>query len=45
MSLFGFGTLTFATPWLLLALGALPLLWWLLRAIPPAPRQVAFPAI
>ena len=39
------GSFAFAAPWLLLALAALPLLWWLLRAIPPAPRQVAFPAI
>jgi hypothetical protein len=39
------GSFAFAAPWLLLALAALPVLWWLLRAIPPAPRQVAFPAI
>ncbi len=35
----------FATPWLLLALPALPLLWWLLRVTPPAPRVQRFPAI
>ena len=35
----------FAAPWLLLALGALPLLWWLLRVTPPQPRTQAFPAI
>jgi hypothetical protein len=35
----------FATPWLLLALVALPLLWWLLRVTPPAPRSESFPAI
>ncbi len=35
----------FATPWLLLALAALPLLWWLLRVTPPAPRTQRFPAI
>ena len=35
----------FAAPWLLLALAALPLLWWLLRVTPPAPRMQAFPAI
>ena len=35
----------FAAPWLLLALPALPLLWWLLRVTPPAPRVQAFPAI
>ncbi len=32
-------------PWLLLALPALPLLWWLLRVTPPAPRVQRFPAI
>jgi hypothetical protein len=40
-----FGSFAFAAPWLLLALAALPVLWWLLRAIPPAPQQVPFPAI
>ncbi len=35
----------FAAPWLLLGLMALPLLWWLLRAVPPAPRLIPFPAI
>jgi len=35
----------FAAPWLLLALAALPLLWWLLRVTPPAPRVQSFPAI
>jgi len=39
------GALSFAAPWLLLALAALPVLWSLLRAIPPAPVHVAFPAI
>ncbi|MEP4887985.1 MAG: BatA domain-containing protein, partial [Alphaproteobacteria bacterium] len=39
------GVLSFAVPWLLLALAALPVLWWLLRAVPPAPVRVAFPAI
>ena len=37
--------MVFATPALLLALAALPLLWWLLRVTPPAPRAQAFPAI
>ncbi|MCU0888556.1 MAG: BatA domain-containing protein, partial [Rubritepida sp.] len=36
--------ITFAAPWLLLALPALPLLWWLLRVTPPQPRRQAFPA-
>ena len=40
-----FGWLAFASPWLLLALLALPLIWWLLRVTPPAPRFVRFPAI
>ena len=35
----------FAAPWLLLGLAALPLLWWLLRVTPPAPRTQSFPAI
>ncbi len=35
----------FAAPWLLLALAILPVLWWLLRVTPPAPRTETFPAI
>jgi Domain of unknown function (DUF4159)/Aerotolerance regulator N-terminal len=35
----------FATPWVLLALTTLPLLWWLLRVTPPAPRTETFPAL
>ena len=35
----------FAAPWLLLALAALPLLWWLLRVTPPTPRTQSFPAV
>ena len=35
----------FAAPWLLLALAVLPVLWWLLRVTPPAPRTENFPAI
>jgi hypothetical protein len=35
----------FAAPWVLLALPTLPLLWWLLRVTPPAPRSESFPAI
>jgi 3-hydroxyisobutyrate dehydrogenase len=37
--------MVFAAPWLLLALLALPLLWWLLRVTPPAPAEQRFPAI
>ncbi len=39
------GSLTFAAPWLLAALAALPILWWLLRLTPPSPRRIAFPPI
>ena len=35
----------FTTPLLLLALVGLPILWWLLRATPPAPRVQSFPAL
>jgi hypothetical protein len=35
----------FASPFILLALVALPLLWWLLRVTPPAPRREVFPAV
>ena len=39
------GSLAFASPWILGALAALPVIWWLLRVTPPAPRRIAFPAI
>jgi Aerotolerance regulator N-terminal len=39
-----FGAFAFLNPWLLGALATLPLIYWLLRTIPPRPRQVAFPA-
>ena len=39
------GSLAFVSPWLLVALAALPIIWWLLRVTPPAPRRIAFPAI
>ena len=39
------GPLAFVTPWMLLALALLPLLWWLLRVTPPAPRLIRFPAV
>ncbi|HEX9646743.1 MAG TPA: DUF4159 domain-containing protein [Alphaproteobacteria bacterium] len=41
----GLGALSFAVPWALAALAALPVIWWLLRLNPPAPRRIAFPAI
>src|SRR5258708_5094171 len=37
--------IAFAAPWGLLALPALPLLWWLLRGTPPAPGREVFPAV
>ncbi len=39
------GPLGFAAPGLLLALLALPVLWWLLRAVPPAPVIRRFPGV
>jgi len=39
------GSLAFVSPWLLTALAALPIIWWLLRVTPPAPRRIAFPAV
>src|SRR5947209_8102594 len=38
-------SLTFGTPWVLAALAALPVIWWLLRVTPPSPRRVAFPPL
>ena len=35
--------LSFAEPLMLLGLLSLPLLWWLLRVMPPRPRRVEFP--
>ena len=35
--------LGFASPLVLLGLLSLPVLWWLLRLIPPRPRRVEFP--
>src|SRR5271165_3794648 len=35
--------LGFASPLLLLGLLSLPVLWWLLRLVPPRPRRIAFP--
>ncbi len=40
-----FGALGFTTPWLLLGLLALPVLWILLRAVPPAPVRRLFPGV
>ena len=35
--------LSFAQPLLLTGLAALPVLWWLLRVMPPRPRRIDFP--
>ena len=35
--------LAFLNPWLLAALATLPVIYWLLRAVPPRPAQVEFP--
>ncbi|HIJ39100.1 MAG TPA: hypothetical protein HPP80_09410, partial [Rhodospirillaceae bacterium] len=37
--------LSFANPWMLTALVALPFLWWLLRVMPPSPRRISFPPL
>src|SRR5271156_5052283 len=39
------GSLAFASPWVLVALAGLPIIWGLLRVTPPAPRRIDFPAI
>ena len=43
--MFGLGALSFAAPWALGALATLPVIWWLLRINPPAPRRIVFPAV
>ena len=35
--------LSFAQPLMLLGLVSLPVLWWLLRVMPPRPQRIAFP--
>ncbi len=39
------GPVGFAAPWLLVALAALPVLWFILRAVPPAPIRRRFPGV
>lgn len=39
------GPIGFSAPWLLLGLAGLPLLWLLLRAVPPAPIRRRFPGV
>lgn len=43
--MFTLGPLGFVAPWLLVALVALPALWFILRALPPAPRTIRFPGV
>ena len=43
--MFTLGALGFVNPWLLSALIALPVLWWLLRAIPPSPKLEVFAGV
>lgn len=37
--------IAFTSPWMLVALAVLPALWWLLRVVPPRPREVPFPPL
>ncbi|MEM8617459.1 MAG: BatA domain-containing protein, partial [Pseudomonadota bacterium] len=39
------GPIGFAAPWLLVALATLPVLWIILRAVPPAPIRRRFPGV
>ena len=39
------GGIGFSAPWLLLGLIALPILWLILRAVPPAPIRRRFPGV
>ena len=43
--MFALGPLSFAAPLALAGLLALPALWFLLRATPPAPRRAVFPPL
>ncbi|MEQ8388663.1 MAG: DUF4159 domain-containing protein [Alphaproteobacteria bacterium] len=38
------GPFAFLAPWVLAALALIPAIWFLVRATPPAPRHVSFPA-
>src|ERR1700753_2784170 len=40
-----FAALSFGAPWILAALFALPVLWWLLKVTPPQPRRILFPPL
>ncbi len=43
MTFASLASVSFASPWLLAGLAALPVLWWLLRLTPPRPETLAFP--
>ncbi len=43
--MFSIAGIGFAAPWLLVALAGLPVLWLLLRAVPPAPVRRRFPGV
>jgi hypothetical protein len=45
MSALDVGGVTFVSPWLLLGLGSLPVLWFLLRAMPHKPKVETLPTI
>lgn len=38
------GSLVFSSPWVLAALAGVPLAYWIIKAIPPAPQRLFFPA-
>ena len=39
------GPFLLGAPWALAALIALPVLWWILRATPPAPKDIELPSL
>ncbi len=43
--MFGLGSIAFLAPWFLGLAILLPVIWWLLRLLPPAPKLIRFPAI
>ncbi len=43
--MFSIAALSFVTPWVLLSLFLLPIIWWLIRITPPSPKKIYFPGI
>ncbi len=43
--MFSIGALTFLFPYILVGLLTLPVIWFLLRIVPPAPQKIKFPAV